>query len=95
MARQTPTADGRSAPIDLTLVVAHACALCDHARGVLEAVGRDRPLKVKEVELESEEGQALGKQVPLVFPPVLLRDGAVLSHGRLSERRLRKELGDG
>lgn len=95
MAQHRPTAGARSRPIDLTLVVAVGCTLCDHAREVLDAVGRDCPLRVKEIELESEEGQALAEQVPLVFPPVLLRDGAVLSYGRLSERRLRKELGDG
>lgn len=81
-------------PIELTLVVADRCALCSHAREVLAAIGHDLPLRVAEVNLESDQGQALAERVPLVFPPVLLRDGAVMSYGRLSERRLRKELAD-
>lgn len=82
------------APFELTLVVADDCSLCSHAREVLAAVGLDLPLRVTEVKLESDRGQALAERVPLVFPPVLLRDGAVMSYGRLSERRLRKELAD-
>lgn len=79
-------------PIEMTLVTAQECGLCAHAREVLANVGRDLPLRIREVGLESAEGQTLGGEVPLVFPPILLRDGEVVSYGRLSERRLRKEL---
>lgn len=87
--------DQQAHPLDLTLVVAEDCSLCEHARRVLAALGHDYPLRVREVSLESAEGQALGQQVPLVFPPVLLLGAEVVSHGRLSERRLRRELDRG
>ncbi len=81
--------------VDLTLVVAEECSLCDHAKKVLDSLRNDYSLRVKEVKLESEEGRLLGQLHPLLFPPILLRGDRVLSYGRLSERRLRKELGRG
>lgn len=81
--------------MELTLVVADDCSLCEHARKVLESLSQDCRIRVKEVKLESEEGQLLGQLHPLLFPPILLRGDGVLSYGRLSERRLRKELGRG
>lgn len=79
--------------VDLTLVVAEDCSLCKHAKQVLESLQSDHSLRISEVALESEEGRLLGEIHPLLFPPILLRGDRVLSYGRLSERRLRKELG--
>lgn len=87
-------ADGRP-PIELILVVGDGCHLCDHGREVLASLGDELPLRVREVMLDSPEGRDLAERVPLVFPPILIRAGTVLSYGRLSERRLRKELADG
>ncbi len=79
--------------VDLTLVVAEECSLCEHAKKVLDSLRHDYRLRVNEVKLESEEGRLLGQLHPLLFPPILLYGDRVLSYGRLSERRLRKELG--
>lgn len=79
--------------VDLTLVVAEECSLCDHAKKVLGSLRHDYQLRITEVKLESEEGRLLGQLHPLLFPPILLCGDRVLSYGRLSERRLRKELG--
>jgi len=40
----------------------------------------------------SPEGQALAERGGILFPPGVFLDGAPFSYGRLSERRLRREL---
>lgn len=93
-AAMTESAQSREA-LELTLVTAADCALCSHGREVLAKLSEELPLRVSEIDLDSAEGKALAERFPLVFPPILIADGAVLSYGRLSEKRLRKELGRG
>lgn len=77
----------------LVLVTAQDCHLCTHARGVLERLGGEIPFVVREVDVGSDEAQALARAgVPLAFLPVLWDGARVLAYGRLSERRLRREL---
>ena len=72
------------------LVTASNCHLCTHARSVLAAVG----LEAREIDVGSQEASALAAEgVPLAFLPVLVDGTRVLAYGRLSERRLRKDLG--
>ncbi|MGH8985213.1 MAG: hypothetical protein ACRDY6_15220, partial [Acidimicrobiia bacterium] len=68
------------------------CDLCDHAKATLERVAADFSLEIRTLGLGSEEGAALASTIGLAFPPGVLLDGDAFSHGRLSERRLRKEL---
>lgn len=78
-------ADGSS----LVLITSEDCHLCARARSVLAALG----LPFREVDVESEEAQVLGAAgVPLAFPPVLWDGERIVAYGRLSERRLRREL---
>ncbi len=66
------------------------CHLCAHGREVLARL----ELPVREIDVESDEAAALAEAgVPLSFLPVLLDEDRVLAYGRLSEKRLRKELG--
>jgi hypothetical protein len=77
----------------LLLVTSPECHLCAHAREVLERLGGETPLTVREVDAGSEEAQALAARgVPLAFLPLLWDGKRVLAYGRLSERRLRREL---
>lgn len=85
-------AENDRTPVEVTLVVADDCHLCDHAREVLKSLADELSLAVRTVQLDSVEGQKLAERIALIFPPVLLRDGVVISYGRLSQRRLRKEL---
>lgn len=74
----------------LVYVTAHDCHLCEHGRAVL------RTLRVQAAELDvaSDEAHALAAAgIPLVFLPVLTDGRRVIAYGRLSEKRLRKELG--
>jgi hypothetical protein len=76
-------------PNELLFVTGEGCHLCAHGRGVLAALG----LAVRELDLESAEADALAARgLPLGFLPVLTDGERVLAYGRLSEKRLRKEL---
>ena len=75
---------------DLVLVTSEGCHLCEHARTTLANLG----LEARELDVDSYEARRLATQgVPLAFLPVLLEGTCVVAFGRLSERRLRKDLG--
>ena len=87
----TAAADHRSGMEDreLVLVTGRDCHLCEHARNVLAGLG----LSARELDVESDEASELARSgVPLAFLPVLWDGSRVLAYGRLSERRLRREL---
>ena len=77
----------------ITLLTQADCALCEHAKRVLARVGADHPLRVTEIDLASEPGRALAAGAGVLFAPGVLVDGRPFGYGRLSERRLRRELG--
>jgi len=57
---------------------------------VLETLGVAR----REISVDSDEARALAARgIPLAFLPVLVDGNRVVAYGRLSDRRLRKELG--
>ena len=73
----------------LLLITAADCRLCAHAREVLARLGRE----AREVDIDSGEARELAATgVPLAFLPVLWDGSRVLGYGRLSERRLRRDL---
>lgn len=75
---------------DFVLVTSEGCHLCEHARSVLAALG----VSAREIDVDSEEAQELAAfGVPLAFLPVLWDGERVVGYGRLSEKRLRRELG--
>ncbi len=75
---------------NLVLVTSEGCHLCEHARSVLAALG----VSAREIDVDSEEAQELAAfGVPLAFLPVLWDGERVVGYGRLSEKRLRRELG--
>lgn len=76
----------------MTLLTQANCELCEQAKEVLERVSRDHPLEIRAVDLGTEEGAAIASRVGLAFPPGVLLDDDPFSHGRLSERQLRREL---
>lgn len=76
----------------VTLLTQANCELCDQAKTVLERIAADEPLEIRVVDLGSDDGASLAATIGLAFPPGVLLDGEAFSHGRLSERRLRKEL---
>ncbi len=83
--------------IDLLFVTAPRCRHCAHGRDVLTALASDLPLRWREVELDSAEGREALARWRAPFPPLLILEGAeggnkLLGHGRLSRRRLARQL---
>jgi hypothetical protein len=77
------------AAMDLVYVTGADCHLCEHGRTVL---GQLR-LTVREIDVESPEAAELARGgVPLSFLPVLSDGRRVVAYGRLSEKRLRRDL---
>ncbi len=76
----------------VTLLTQPDCPLCEHAKQVLDRVGRDHRLSVQETGLRTPEGKELAVRHGVLFAPGILIDGAPLSYGRLSERKLRRAL---
>jgi glutaredoxin len=66
------------------------CHLCQRARAILEAIGRDVPLSIREQDVDADP--ALRARFGLTVPVVEV-DGQVLAAGRVSEFRLRRALG--
>ena len=79
-------------PVEVILLTQDHCTFCDEAKRVLERVAGDFPLDVVTVDLGSARGQQLALDGGVMFPPGVFLGGEPFSYGRLSERKLRKEL---
>ena len=76
----------------VTLLTTAHCDLCEQAQEVLGRLAAADLVDVEVVDVASERGQALAMAAGMAFPPGVLLDGQAFSHGRLSERKLRREL---
>lgn len=76
----------------VTLLTQASCAFCDQAKNVLARLGTDYRLDITEVSLDTDDGRGLGLRHGILFAPGILLDGELFSYGRLSERKLRREL---
>jgi glutaredoxin len=73
---------------DLVLLTAPDCHFCEHANGVLAQLG----VQWREVDGESDEGRRLAATAPPMRPVLFTADHRVVAYGRLSLKRLRKQL---
>ena len=78
--------------IPLLVLVQEHCAFCEQARDILERLSHEYPMVLSTLDMGSPEGLQLATQGGLLFPPGILIDGEPFSYGRLSERKLRREL---
>lgn len=78
--------------VKATLLTAPHCSLCDQAKEILQRLEDERAVEVEIVDLHSSAGTDLAAGSGMAFPPALLLDGEAFSYGRLSERKLRREL---
>lgn len=76
----------------ITLLTQEACDFCAQAKEVLARLGHEYSFELELLDLASENGRALAEHAGVMFPPGVLLDGEAFSYGRLSERKLRKEL---
>lgn len=72
----------------LILLTAPDCHLCRHARRVLDDLG----LGWREVSTDSPEGARLAAGATPLRPLLLSPGGSVVASGRLSAKRLRRDL---
>jgi glutaredoxin len=84
-----------SALMEVLLLTQEHCSLCEHAKQVLDRLAADYPLQVTVQELASPEARALAERGGILFPPGVFLNGEPFSYGRLSERKLRRELDRG
>ena len=77
---------------EVLLLTQPSCHLCDHAKDILDRLAPTFDLEVREFPFLSPAGRSLAAQHQLLFAPGLLLDGRAFSYGRLSERKLRREL---
>lgn len=87
-----PLAEGHHHHFALLLLTQEHCGFCEQALDILERLSREYWLSVSTLDMGSPEGQRLAMQGGLLFPPGILIDGKPFSYGRLSERKLRREL---
>ena len=78
----------------LTLLTAPDCHLCAHAREVLDALAAEGLLRWRELDANSAEGARLAAAAPPLRPVLFDATGHVIAYGRLSQRRLLRELSD-
>ena len=79
-------------PIEVILLTQDHCKFCDEAKQVLDRVRGEFLLEVETVDLGSDRGRRLAMEGGVMFPPGVFVAGEPFSYGRLSERKLRKEL---
>ena len=79
-------------PIDILVLVQSDCAFCDRAHEILDRLGHEYPLAVHTLDIDTEEGRRLAQEGGVMFAPGIFIDGSPFSYGRLSERKLRRQL---
>lgn len=78
--------------IPIVLLTQEQCGFCDQAKEILARLSHEYQLSVSTLSINSPEGQQLVIQGGLLFPPGVYVAGEPFSYGRLSERKLRREL---
>jgi len=78
--------------VEVTVLHAEGCHLCDDALAALSDFSGEFPLVVRVVEMDSVEGRELLRLHRPPMPPLVLVDGRVFGWGRLSRRKFRKLL---
>lgn len=80
------------AQIEVVVLTQADCAFCDQAKAILVRLSREFSLLISHADLGSAQGELLARRNGVLFPPGVLLDGAPFCYGRLSERKLRREL---
>ncbi|MGH8471519.1 MAG: glutaredoxin family protein, partial [Gammaproteobacteria bacterium] len=74
---------------EVILLTQENCAFCDKAKEILDRLSGKYQISVRELDLNSSEGQRLAWQGGVMFPPGIFLDGEPFSYGRPSERKLK------
>jgi hypothetical protein len=68
------------------------CAFCTDGRAIVQRLAGEMALEVAELAWDSPRGKALVGRGSAFFPPAVYLDDRLLCYGRVSERKLRKQL---
>ncbi|MHB8596281.1 MAG: glutaredoxin family protein [Ktedonobacteraceae bacterium] len=77
---------------EILLLTQQNCSFCQQAKEVLDRLSTEYDFSVAILDVASPEGQALAMRGGIVFPPGVFINDEPFSYGRLSERKLRREL---
>ena len=78
--------------MNVLLLTRAECAACAETKRLLDRFATQLPISVSTLDLDSLEGQALAERGGVLFPPGIFLDGEAVAYGRLSERKLRREI---
>lgn len=78
--------------MDILLLTKDQCNFCAQAKGILERLRVEYGFSLSLLDLSSPEGESLALRHGILFPPGVFIDGEPFSYGRLSERKLRREI---
>lgn len=79
-------------PIQVTLLTKSQCSYCEDAKHLLNLLKGEYWLSVETIDIHTPAGEAIAKRGDILFPPGVFLDGEPFSYGRVSERKLRREL---
>jgi len=68
------------------------CGFCEQAKEVLDRLSVEFGFSFSTLDMGSPEGQTLAMRGGVLLPPGIFLDGEPFSYGRLSERKLRREI---
>lgn len=77
---------------EYVLLTASDCHLCGHGREVLGTLAAEGALTWREIDADSDLGRRLAQTAPPLRPVLFDADERLIAYGRLSERRLRRQL---
>ncbi len=78
--------------MQVLLLTQERCDFCEQAKEILARLKSEYELTLSTLDVRMPEGEALAVRHGLLFPPGILLDGEPFSYGRLSERKLRREI---
>jgi glutaredoxin len=78
--------------VTILLLTKRNCAFCDQAKAILARLTAEYPVSVSTLDLATSEGEALALRGGVLFPPGVFLDGTPFSYGRVSEKKLRREI---
>ncbi len=77
--------------MDVVIVTKTDCHFCEMATEILGRLRSEFGLTIRHVDLASEDGKLIVQKFGLLLPPGILIGDELVSYGRPSERKLRRE----
>ena len=78
--------------MDVLLLTQPGCTACKQTAELLIRLADEYPLALVSLDLSLPEGQAQAERGGVLFPPAVFLDDEAVGYGRLSERKLRREI---